>query len=211
MRRDGGQGTGVHEAVATQTSRGRAKPADEVQGSREAAPEGRGEADFEGFFGRVYPRLAGALVLLIGDSAEAEEIAQEAMARVCERWERVQRMSSPEGYAFRTALNLNKKRLRRLAVRLRWLAGATRAEGPGVGPDPSGDALSAVEIRNDVRRALAHIPPAQREALVLVDWLEMDSRETGEVLGIDASSVRSRVQRARAALRELLGGRQWMT
>jgi len=39
------------------------------------------------------------------------------MTRVLERWDRVGVMDSPAGYAYRTALNLQRKRIRRLAVR----------------------------------------------------------------------------------------------
>jgi DNA-directed RNA polymerase specialized sigma24 family protein len=80
----------------------------------EAQPEAR---DFESFFRAEYRSLCQALVLLVGDALEAEEIAQETMTRVLERWDRVGAMDSPVGYAYRTALNLQRKRIRRLAVR----------------------------------------------------------------------------------------------
>ena len=76
-----------------------------------------GVRDFEAFFRAEYRTLCQALVLLVGDPLEAEEIAQETMTRVLERWDRVGVMDSPMGYAYRTALNLQRKRLRRLAVR----------------------------------------------------------------------------------------------
>src|SRR5688572_10314123 len=74
---------------------------------------------FEGFFHREYPRLVKSLYLTTSDLLEAEELAQEAMARVFERWDRVKAMDAPGGYLYRTAMNLNRKRLRRLAVRAR--------------------------------------------------------------------------------------------
>jgi DNA-directed RNA polymerase specialized sigma24 family protein len=45
--------------------------------------------DFESFFRAEYRSLCQALVLLVGDAFEAEEIAQETMTRVLERWDRV--------------------------------------------------------------------------------------------------------------------------
>lgn len=59
---------------------------------------------FEEFFQAEYPGLARALFLLTADLGEAEELAQEAMARVCERWDRVQTMDSPGGYVYRVAV-----------------------------------------------------------------------------------------------------------
>src|SRR5438046_7283152 len=127
--------------------------------TREARP------DFETFFRAEYPTLVRMLFLMTGDSAEAEEIAQEALARAFERWRRVRAMESPGGYVCRTALNLNRKRLRGLGVRARK---AFRARGE---PDP----IEAAEQRTDVARALAALPIGQREALVLTGWLDLSA------------------------------------
>jgi RNA polymerase sigma factor (sigma-70 family) len=152
--------------------------------------------DFEGFFRAEYPRLARACLLLTGDAAEAEDLAQEAMARACERWDRVARMDSPTGYVYRSAFNLNRKRLRHLMVRAR------RLFEPPVPADPA----DLASVKNQVLTALASVPVPQREALVLVGWFGMDAAEAGRLLGIDASSVRGRLHRARHTLRRTLGG-----
>lgn len=150
---------------------------------------------FEEFFRAEYARLFRTLVLMVGDRAEAEDLAQEAMVRVYERWDRVRGADSPPAYLYRTAFNLNRKRARRLAVRRR------KAESPS--PPPAGPAEVA-EDRAEVLRALAALPVAQREAVVLAEWLDLDAEEAGRWLGIDASSVRGRLHRARATLRRLL-------
>src|ERR687884_501387 len=77
--------------------------------------------DFEDFFRAEYERLARTCLLLTGDAAEGEDLAQEAFARVFERWERVRAMDSPVGYVYRSALNLHRKRVRHLVVRARRL------------------------------------------------------------------------------------------
>ena len=66
---------------------------------------------FEEFFEAQHLRLSRALYLLTGSASEADELAQEALVRVYERgteWGK----ASPEGYLFRTALNLHRSRLR---------------------------------------------------------------------------------------------------
>lgn len=151
--------------------------------------------DFESFFHAEYRSLCQALVLLVGDAFEAEEIAQETMTRVLERWDRVGVMDSPTGYAYRTALNLQRKRIRRLAVRAKRRFAQV----------PVGDIGPAVGDRQDVRRALASLPDGQREALILIDWLDMDTDEAARALGIKPASVRVRLHRARSSLREALG------
>src|SRR5436309_15717753 len=83
---------------------------------------GRGresEIEFDDFFRGEYPRLVRSLYLLTADLPEAEELAQESMARAYERWGRVRRMDAPGGYVYRTAVNLNRKRVRHLAVRVK--------------------------------------------------------------------------------------------
>jgi RNA polymerase sigma-70 factor (ECF subfamily) len=152
--------------------------------------------DFAEFFSREYSRLARACLLLTGNTAEAEDLTQDALARVYVRWGDVGSMDSPEGYLFRTALNLNRKRLRRLAVRARHLRD----------PIARRDELDVAEERLDVLRAVAALPRAQREAVVLVEWLDLDVDEVAELLGIAQASVRGRLHRARRTLRERFGG-----
>ena len=93
--------------------------------------------------------------------------------RVYERWERVRDMESPEGYLFRTGMNLHRKRLRRLAVRAR--------RHPRVREGP--DQFQSVERKADLVRALSRLRDGQREVLVLVDWVGLESEEAGQVLG----------------------------
>jgi RNA polymerase sigma factor (sigma-70 family) len=151
--------------------------------------------DFDSFFRAEYRSLCQALVLLVGDPHEAEELAQETMTRVLERWDRVGAMDSPAGYAYRTALNLQRKRIRRLAVRARRQFASV----------PVADIGGGASDRHDVRRALQQLPEGLRTALILVDWLDMDSEEAGRVLDIKPASVRVRLHRARSALRDALG------
>ncbi len=162
--------------------------------TRTAALTESGQADFESFFRAQHPRLFQMAYLLTGDRAEAADIAQEAMVRVYERWDRVRRMKSPEGYAYRVAVNLHRRRLRSLVRLGRRSAGV-----------PTRDPGERVETRTDVMRALLALPAGQRAALVLVEWLGMTGEEAGRVLGLKAGSVRARLHRARTALREALG------
>lgn len=149
---------------------------------------------FEEFFEAERVRLARALYLLTGSTAEADELTQEAMVRVYERWDRVRQMDSPQGYLFRTALNLHRSRLRWLATRARQI----------LPPTPSSDPAEVVQSRDSLARALASLPTGQRGAVVLVEWLGMDPQEAATALGIKPGSVRASLSRARAALRRML-------
>jgi len=150
---------------------------------------------FSDFFAERYRRLARACLLLTGSAAEGEDLAQEAMAKVLERWSRVSRMDDPEGYLFRTALNLHRNAVRRLTM-------AARRQVHREAPDET----EATDRRVDLLRAIRSLPRTQREALVLVEWLGYTAEEAGSLLGIDAASVRGRLHRARNSLRRRYGG-----
>ena len=148
--------------------------------------------DFDTFFAIEYRRLFEVLYLLARDRAEAEDLAQEAMARAFERWSGIR---DPVRYVYRTAFNLNRTVRRRLAV-------AVRKRGELLPPAADVD---AVDRRLDALDALASLPATQRAAVVLVDWAGMTAEEAAGILGIQAVSVRGRLHRARAALRQRMG------
>jgi RNA polymerase sigma factor (sigma-70 family) len=150
---------------------------------------------FERFFRTEYPTLCRALTLLTADPTEAQDLAQEALARVYERWDRVAEMDSPGGYLYRVALNLHRKRVKR----------QSRPAGVRPGPDAGADPAEVIEARTEVARMLSALPLGQRQALVLIEWLGLDAPEAARVLGIKAASVRVRVHRAKTALREQFG------
>jgi RNA polymerase sigma factor (sigma-70 family) len=149
---------------------------------------------FVSFFEAEYEGLYRTLLLMVGSRSEADELAQEAMARVYERWDRVRDMGSPAGYAYTVAFNLNRRRLRQLPMWRRQILREPEAT-------PSTEVIDA---RRDVRAALLRLPIPLREAVVLTGWLELSAEEAGHVLGIEAVSVRGRLHRARQLLRDLL-------
>jgi RNA polymerase sigma-70 factor (sigma-E family) len=154
---------------------------------------------FEAFFHDHYERLLRAMYLATGDRHEAEDLAQEAFVKAYERWDRIVMAVNPAGYLYRTALNARRSRLRRVAVAARK---AVRLAPAHVDPDLSSEAGE----RDLVRRALAVLPDGQREAVILVEWLGMTDAEAGEVLSVEPVTIRVRLSRARASLRERLRG-----
>ena len=155
-----------------------------------------GEAAFEDFFLAEYDSLMRAMWLLTGSRAEGEDLAQEAMARACERWDKVQGATNPVAYVYTIAFNLNRRRLRTLV--------GARLFSPEEAPvhDLAGD----VARRADVLQAIRRLPRKQREALLLVEWLGLSPEEASGLLGVEPVSVRVRLHRARNDLRRVLGG-----
>lgn len=160
--------------------------------------EGERVAAFDEFFQAHYERLLRVLFLAAGDRHEAEDLAQEAFVKVYERWDRVQGIDDPVGYLYRVALNTRRSRVRRLRV--------AAAKALRLRSGPAEDQHQATEERLIVRRALSRLPDGQREALILVEWVGMTDAEAGRTLGVSPGAIRTRLHRARSALRELLRG-----
>jgi RNA polymerase sigma-70 factor, ECF subfamily len=151
--------------------------------------------EFSAFFEQNHERLFRALWLLTRDRFEAEEVMQEAFLRLWERWENVASKPDPVAYLYRTAMNVWRSRLRRLAVAARKAV----HQGSWV------DEMAPVEERDVVVRALAGLPTRQRAAVVLMDVLDLSSERAGGVLGIRSATVRVLAARARATLASEMG------
>ena len=146
---------------------------------------------FDEFFGAEKDRLLRVLSVITGSRAEAEDLAQEAFTRVFERWDAVAAMEDPAGYLHRTAMNLFRSQYRRA------LRGLKRTIGRAYEPD----VFQPIEDRDLAAKALSGLTPRQRAALVLTEALGYSGEETGELLGIRASTVYALTHQARAAFR----------
>lgn len=153
---------------------------------------------FEVFFNDEARTLFRRLCAVTGNSAEAEEIMQDAFLALWERWDRISGMEDPTGYLYRTAMNVFRKRTRRAVVAVR------RAIAPAPDPAP----FSEIDEQQDLVAALGGLTPRQRAALVLLDVLDYSSEEAGHALGIRAATVRGLASRARGAIRREMSDRR---
>jgi RNA polymerase sigma-70 factor, ECF subfamily len=148
-------------------------------------------ASFEEFFYDERDRLFRVMCVITGHRQEAEDLCQEAFARVWERWPTVGEMENPPGYLHRTAMNLFRSRYRRALL-------ATRNH---LGMAVQGDPFDAIDDRQVALQALASLAPRQRAAIVLTEVLLYTAEEAGSMLGIRASTVRALHFQARSALK----------
>jgi RNA polymerase sigma factor (sigma-70 family) len=146
---------------------------------------------FEAFFDAEQGRLYGTLCLLTGNSAEAEELMQEAFLRLWGRWDTVHTIDDPAAYLYRTAFNLYRNRLKR----------TVRAARRMLPPHPPADAFAALDEREDLLVALRALAPRQRAAVVLLDLMDFTSEEAGHLLAVRPATARVLASQARRALR----------
>jgi RNA polymerase sigma-70 factor, ECF subfamily len=140
-----------------------------------------------------------AAYLIVHDAGAAEDIAQEAMLAV---------VRSIDGFDRRRPL---RPWLHRIVVNrsLDWLrARARRPELSVELASPAAGGLAAPDepevLSDEMMRALAALEPEQRALIVMRHLLGYRSSELGRMLGMPAGTVRTRLARALARVRELL-------
>jgi RNA polymerase sigma-70 factor (ECF subfamily) len=185
--------------------------------SKSAAPHREGESD-DALMARLAARDTAALKLLadrhaqlpwriayrmLADSAEAEDVAQEALLRLwqyADRW----KAGGPGVAAWltRVATNACLDRLRRRRF--------TSDEAVPERADESALADEAIE-EDEVRKAVAEcieaLPDRQRAAIVLTYYEERQNKMAAEILAMQIKAFESLLLRARAALRGCVQGK----
>ncbi len=148
--------------------------------------------DLDGFCRNQWPRLVGSLSLYLGRRDVAEELAQETLVRVCQRWRTVRSADSPAAWAHRVAFNLAKSHLRREAT---WRRVRSRAIEPA-------RIVSAGDVaRVATRDALQSLPAAQRQALVLRYFADLSVRDVAALMRCPENTVKIHTRRALERLR----------
>lgn len=153
---------------------------------------------------RHAPRLTALAGRLLGDAVEAEDLTQETLLQA---YLGLGRLREPERFAswiYGIALNLAKMRLRSRRNGALPALDTTRLAAL-VAADPSpAEIVEAREVWSLVASALTVLPAAQRHAVLLhyVDGLSCE--EIAALLGEPAGTVRVRLHRARARLRDRL-------
>lgn len=143
-----------------------------------------------------YPSLVRTLSLFVGERELAEDLAQEALARACRDWAKVQRLDDPSSWVRRVGFNLAKSHFRRHKIGGRVLA-RLEARTPAV--EHPADPTDMVAVR----RAVASLPMQQRTALVLRYFEDLPVAEVAAVMGCPEGTVKSLTSRAIDRLREL--------
>jgi len=138
--------------------------------------------------------LMQAAIALAGSRPDGEDLLQAALERLLRNYWRVG--SDAEGYLRRTLYNLAADGWRRRGVVRRW-------QPVVAAPDRSSDGTDAVDIRDELVRLLAQLPPRQRAVVVLRYWERLSEAETAAVLGCSSGAVKSAASRGMSRLREL--------
>lgn len=148
---------------------------------------------FDEAFAELYRAAYRVAFRLLGDRTEAEDVAQEALARTYVRWRTVEPYAAP--WACRVATNVAIDRTRR----------TRRLSSAEVPERAAADAFS--DERVDLQRALRALPRRQRDVVVLRYLADQPEEAVAAALGVSVGTVKTHASRGLAALRARLGER----
>lgn len=175
----------------------------------------RGDLDaFEGLVRRHERKMINIAFRMIGDFDEACEAVQDAFVSAYRNLGKFKGEASFSTWLCSIVLNLSRNRLRQMRTR-KIREGASidnpvSAESGSVGIEPASDEPSAIEelekreVQKKVQGCIEALEAEFREVIVLRDIQGFRYDEIGDMLKIPAGTVKSRLHRARDAVRECL-------
>jgi len=153
------------------------------------------EPEFSAYVAARRAKLFRTACLLCGDPHRAEDIVQDALARLYTNWPRVTRADNVEAYVRQMLVNSLHSDRRRP-----WRRESTSATAIEVPLEPGLDPEDADAIWTAIRG----LPPGQRKVVVLRHIWDRSVEETAGDLGISTGTVKSQTREALAALRRAL-------
>ena len=143
-----------------------------------------------------------------GNREAAEDCGQEAMLRIWRNLENYRGDCALETWVFRIAANCcmdylrKKKRDRSVSMEPLQEQGFDPAD-PSTGTE---EQVVAADEQKRLREAITMLPEDQREALIMTQLEKVPYEEAAKLLGVSEGTIKSRVNRAKARLKEILSG-----
>jgi RNA polymerase sigma-70 factor (ECF subfamily) len=159
-------------------------------------------------------RVFGLVLRMIGNQAEAEDLTQEVFVQVFKAIGTFRGESRLSTWIYRIAINLCKNRSKYLRVRhiadqteldvIEERGKATEVKGSTVQLARPDDMLAGKQVERIVQQAILELEPSFRECLVLRDVEDLSYEEIESITGLPAGTVKSRIHRARAQLKQIV-------
>jgi RNA polymerase sigma-70 factor (ECF subfamily) len=145
---------------------------------------------FRELFDRYKNPIYGFVRRRVGDPARAEDITQDIFLALVQRRNGYEVRSSFRTYLYRIAMNR--------------VASEHRKDNPAQQAEPEPAASGDPAVVHQVREALGRLDPEQREVVMLREYQGLSYQEISQVLNVPVGTVRSRLFRAKLALKEML-------
>ncbi len=163
-----------------------------------------GEASaFDVLVGRWEDKIRGACWRVLGSEDEARDVAQEAFFKAYRGLAGFKHEARFSSWLYQIAVNLCRDRLRRRRTRAAVSLEELEASGPVLveGRPGAQEDLIREDLASAVRRAIAELPPEQREVVILKEYQGLTFLEIAQALEVPVSTVKTRLYRGLGQLR----------
>ncbi|GAA3289478.1 sigma-70 family RNA polymerase sigma factor [Streptomyces cinereospinus] len=158
-----------------------------------AAAQSGDEASIAALVSGAHPHVRRFAFSLCASSQDAEDAAQEAMIVLFSRIGTLRAVGALASWMFQIVRHECLRRARAMSGRQERVAEAAT-------PSAEDDVLARLEIER-VAAAIASLPADQRRVLIMRDVQGLPGRTVTGLLGLSTAAMKSRLHRARAALR----------
>ena len=170
---------------------------------RAIAQAKKGDADAFAFLVETYETSVYRLALrMCGNAHDAEEVAQEAFVAAWKGMPAFRGESKFSSWLYQLTTNAAIDFLRR--EKRHRATTPIEDEVDLAAPGTPQQAAEAAEVRQTLQQALDTLTPEHREIFLLRQMRQLSYEEIGQLLGLEAGTVKSRLSRAKKQLREIL-------
>jgi RNA polymerase sigma-70 factor (ECF subfamily) len=156
-----------------------------------------GQAAFDEFYLREYPRVVGLLQGLLGSRLVAEELAQETFLVAYRDWARVGDLDNPRAWVRRVALNQRGSFLRAyIRQQARERDSVAQYEN---------DTIKLADDHVEVWEAIRTLPPSQAQVIALHYYEDYSVAQIATALGRAPGTIKAQLHHGRRKLARLLG------
>ncbi len=149
------------------------------------------DSTFESFYRAEAEGLYRALTVALGSTDLAREATDEGFVRAYQHWRKISRYDNPAGWVYRVSLNWARSRLRK--TKREVITDEVLLPSTAMSTDPG------------LMDAVSKLPIEFRSVVVLRYLLQWSTAEVAETLDVPLGTVKSRLSRALAQLRDSLG------
>ena len=165
------------------------------------------ESAFETLFRQNKQRVYALCLRMIGNTAEAEELTQEAFLQVFRKLHTFRGESAFSTWLHRLSVNTVLMRLRKKTLTVTSLeedSAGDESDEPRKEYGAPDLALTGSIDRLHLERAIAQLPPGYKQMFLLHDVQGYEHHEIAEMLGVSIGNSKSQLHKARMRLRQLL-------
>lgn len=168
---------------------------------------------FNELAGRWESALYGFVRRTLGDSEDARDVCQEALVKAYRNIDRLREGEKFKSWIHYIALNLCRDRFRSPRARMELVpyeeggADAPPTRGIEVESAAADRGAEAASLSGLLKELLETLPAEQRTSIVLREYQGLTSEEIGEIMGVPAATVRTRIYYGLKALRAAMKAR----